>query len=59
MAEPKLEIEQRMGRIENAIVTMASWLVDAQTGFGVKDAEGIERILSGKDIEPEGEEDGA
>jgi hypothetical protein len=55
MAEPKLQIEQRLERIEQhadrlelAIATMAQWLVQAQTGFGAKDAEGIEKILRGE-----------
>jgi hypothetical protein len=62
MAEPKLQIEQRLdeievrlndaearsGRIEDAINTMAQWLVQAQTGFGVKDAIGIAEILRGE-----------
>jgi hypothetical protein len=45
MAEGKLQIEQRLNRIEKAIVTMAAWLVEAQTGFGEKDYEGIVEIL--------------
>ena len=48
MTEPKLEIEKRVERLEEAVGTMASWLVQAQTGFGVKDAEGIEKILRGE-----------
>jgi hypothetical protein len=48
MAEPKTEIERRLDRVELAISTMASWLVQAQTGFGIKDAEGIEKILRGE-----------
>lgn len=51
MAEPKLEIEQRLDRIEKAVSTMASWLVQAQTGFGQRDAEGIDKILRGEDGE--------
>lgn len=47
MAAPKLQIEQRVERLEKAVLTMAGWLVDAQTGFGVRDYEGIERILNG------------
>jgi predicted transcriptional regulator len=54
VADPQLQIEQRLDRIEQAISTMAQWLVDAQTGFGVKDAEGIEKILRGeKNASPE------
>ena len=47
MAEPKTEIERRLDRHEKAIGTLAAWLVDAQTGFGQKDYEGIEAILNG------------
>ena len=54
MAEPQLEIEKRVGRLEDAVSTMAQWLVSAQTGFGAQDAEGIEKILRGeKPDEPE------
>jgi hypothetical protein len=55
MAEPKTEIERRLDRHEKAIGTMASWLVQAQTGFGAQDAEGIEEILRGEDLEKEEE----
>ena len=48
MAEPKLQIEQRLDNIERAVGTMAQWLVQAQTGFNAKDAEGIEQILRGE-----------
>jgi len=48
MADPKTQIEQRVERLELAVSTMASWLVQAQTGFGVGDAEGINRILRGE-----------
>jgi TRAP-type mannitol/chloroaromatic compound transport system permease small subunit len=50
MADPKLQIEQRVERCEKAIGTMAAWLVQAQTGFGAQDAEGIEKILRGEDV---------
>jgi hypothetical protein len=50
MAEPKLEIEKRLDRIELAVATMAQWLVQAQTGFSAKDAEGVEKILRGETI---------
>lgn len=54
MAEPKLNIDRRLDRIELAIGTMAQWLVQAQTGFSARDAEGIEKILRGeKTEEPE------
>lgn len=55
MADPKLQIEQRVEELEErterherAIRTMAQWLVQAQTGFGAHDAEGIEKILRGE-----------
>jgi len=55
MAEPKLQIERRMDeveekldRVDRALGTMAQWLVQAQTGFGAHDAEGIEKILRGE-----------
>lgn len=51
MAESKLEIEDRLERHELAISTLATWLVQAQTGFNAKDAEGIERILRGESVE--------
>lgn len=51
MSEPQLQIEQRLDRIEKAISTMADWLVQAQTGFGVQDAKGIDKILKGEDEE--------
>lgn len=57
MAAPQLEIEKRLDRIEEAISTMASWLVQAQTGFGVSDAEGIERILRGEKKPEESKKD--
>jgi DNA-binding CsgD family transcriptional regulator len=52
VAEPKLEIEKRVERLELAVGTMAQWLVQAQTGFSARDAEGIEKILHG-DTEPQ------
>lgn len=55
MAEPKTEVDRRFDRIELAIGTMAQWLVQAQTGFGAHDAEGIERILRGE--KPRGREE--
>jgi hypothetical protein len=48
MAKPQTEIEKRFERIEAAVSTMATWLVAAQTGFGQKDAEGINDILYGR-----------
>jgi hypothetical protein len=49
MAEPKLELEKRVERLEKAVATMAGWLVQAQTGFNAKDVEGIDKILRGED----------
>jgi len=42
------QLEERLERIEQAIRTMARWLVEAQTGFNLQDARGIEDILDGK-----------
>lgn len=41
------QVLARLNRIEEAVQTMAWWLVAAQTGFGEKDAQGIRDILSG------------
>lgn len=38
----------RIARLEWALTVMASWLVQAQTGFGAQDAKGIEAILRGE-----------
>ena len=46
MAEPKLQIEERVDRLEDAVSTMAQQLVTV--GF---DAEGIEKILRGEKSE--------
>jgi len=51
VAEPKTQIEQRLDRLELAVGTMAQWLVQAQTGFGARDAEGIEKILRGEGVD--------
>jgi predicted transcriptional regulator len=56
MAEPKLQVDQRLDRHEKAISTMAQWLVQAQTGFNANDAEGIEKILRGEKPTEEPEE---
>lgn len=48
MADPKLQIEQRIDNCERAIGAMAQWLVQAQTGFNANDAAGIEKILRGE-----------
>ena len=37
--------EARIVRLEGAVMTLASWLVQAQTGFGKRDAEGIIDIV--------------
>lgn len=39
------ELNDRLARIENAVTTLAWWLVSAQTGFGTNDARGIEKLL--------------
>lgn len=36
---------EKIARLYVAVETMAAWLVNAQTGFGKRDAEGIFRIL--------------
>jgi hypothetical protein len=41
------QLEDRGDRVENAISTMAAWLVKAQTGFGELDRKGIDKILYG------------
>jgi hypothetical protein len=58
MAEPKLEHNERLDkldatldRMERAIETLCEWLVQAQTGFNARDAEGIKRILRGESVE--------
>ena len=45
MSDPDVMV--RLNRIEEAVQTMAWWLVAAQTGFGERDAQGIRDILSG------------
>ncbi len=50
MVDPRLLIEERLDRLELAVGTMAQWLVQAQTGFGAHDAEGIEKILRGEKL---------
>ena len=44
-------LEVQLEHIRKAISTMAWWLVAAQTGFGQKDAEGIDKILRGENSE--------
>lgn len=48
MTEPKLQIDQRCDRIEEAIVTMAARMVDTSSGetfFSEKDYEKVKEIL--------------
>lgn len=52
MAEPKLQIDQRLDRVELAISTMSIILAQAQAGFDAKDAEEIEKILRGEKLAP-------
>jgi hypothetical protein len=42
------DVAQRLERLEKTMRTLAWWLVQAQTGFGDRDAQGIEDILDGK-----------
>ena len=48
MAEPKLEIEKRLDRIELAINFIVTQLVQEQTGFSERDVERVEKILRGE-----------
>lgn len=50
MAEPKLQIDQRLDRIEAAIEIMANRLVRAETGFDADDAEDVEKTLRGEEL---------
>ena len=43
------KLAEQVERLEKALLTLAWWLVQAQTGFGRKDAEGIEKIVRGDD----------
>ncbi len=43
----RAELQQRLERQDRAIRTLAWWLAQAQTGFGVLDARGIDNILDG------------
>lgn len=65
MADPKLQIEQRvdeldqkLDRIDQAVRTLSGWLVEAQTGFNEKDAQGIEKILDGEGEDVTGSKEG-
>lgn len=42
------DVGHRLERLEKAVVTMAYWLVEAQTGFGATDAYGISAIIRGE-----------
>jgi hypothetical protein len=55
VVKPLLMHQERLDRLERAVETMAQWLVEAQTGFGIKDYEGIKAILDGTDKEEETE----
>ncbi len=41
------KLQAQIARIDKAVSTMAWWLVQAQTGFGQRDARGIQDILDG------------
>lgn len=41
-----MTVEERIARLEYVVATMATWLVQAQTGFGAQDARAIEKMLS-------------
>jgi hypothetical protein len=47
MAEPKLDIEKRLDRVELTLGVMASWLVKANVGFTEEDALGMQHFLRG------------
>jgi hypothetical protein len=47
MAEPKLQIEQRVDRIEETLILM----LRSQTGFGEFEAREIEKVLRGEKTE--------
>ena len=52
--EPTIEnVMIRMSRLEKAVLNMAWWLVQCQSGFGITDANGIEDIIEGKTNQPE------
>lgn len=39
------ELEQRIYRLEETVVTLANWLVSAQSGLGVHDAHDILQLI--------------
>lgn len=47
--------DEQIERLRFAVATLAWWLVQAQTGFGVQDARGIEDILNGKRTQNRGD----
>lgn len=56
MAEPKLEVEQRLDRVEAAVRKMNEFLVDMPSDKTAKKCgEEIERILRGEDSEGRGD----
>lgn len=50
MAEPKLQIEQRLDRIEAAILRMNGFLVDTEGKTDQECGEEIKKILRGEDV---------
>lgn len=50
MADPELEIEKRLAKIELAILTMATRLSIKEDGFSLVDAQEIEKILRRKPL---------
>lgn len=57
MAEPKLQIEQRLDNIEEAVRTLANLLTETQMGFEPEDADEIDKILRGEKTEKTEEAD--
>jgi hypothetical protein len=49
MASPKLEIQRRQDRLENAISTMVDRLEQSTTGLTSEDVSDIKKILRGED----------
>lgn len=46
-------VDDRLNRLEKAVETLAFWLVEAQTGFGERDAQGIVDILHKDEVTDE------
>lgn len=38
--------QKRIEALEETVGTLAAWLVDAQTGFAVRDYKAIEKLIS-------------